>query len=620
MKKFIELLEDKITTDYPTAKDVFIDCMKRTKDYNDRTIGRHIFCPGPDYKKDFSKYMGLNHRQRVNSDGDCTGIWGVGNVDLYHMWYNYVNNPNKYPEIDRLAKIGNELLSNKDVASKVYATRIALLTPEDMINKGVYHKTDPSLNFFKIEGVIDTLDNGTPITKWFEEYQKHYSGLSSEGWTSLYPSWRSTLKTLLYELKNVDKSLDNSTEKELRIKQSIIELGWIPDIPFKSSMQCLHKLRKAKSNLPINISTYRESFESYTSHTLTKPWLLLLFVHNNGYTTPYITLNFNDMYKYIKGTLHHSERALILRPIDKITVIGYSVPDDSYAILDKLLKNFDKNVEDMNTQGFDINSTVKEGDISDNADTILKLFIQSLINNNRNSEENLIDLLKISCSNKVLIYNEDRADEVINNIHNVLNNLSTAMDEVNEPILSKELVLNKLESGDVRLNLAMLKPVAENALYGLEKELFDILYERYVGDESLYEVIDELGSYYNTNSNILLESKHNSKINEYENKINNLVSKVKHDQSDKSIAISLWKISKEIEGLMYSDSNRENKQKFGIVRAKALKEFNKIANYLEQRDSTFDIKNFINSVAALESGTYIDPVHIKHSFNSLKYK
>ena len=103
-----------------------------------------------------------------------------------------------------------------------------IVTPEDMIDSGVYGQA-PADNYFGAIADNAMLNDEVSVEEWFEEYKRICDG-SSEKFNELSSDWVHKVRELELGLKTLKES---GTQEEINSrKQSLLELGWNPDIEF----------------------------------------------------------------------------------------------------------------------------------------------------------------------------------------------------------------------------------------------------------------------------------------------------------------------------------------------------------------------------------------------------
>lgn len=104
-------------------------------------------------------------------------------------------------------------------------------TPEDMIDMGI-NQPVPTDNYFGVSADNTHINDNMTTTEWFEMYKATFNGFYTE-YSSVASDWVHKVRTLMYGLDRLKESGD---EKAINArKQSILELGWNPDIKFDNN-------------------------------------------------------------------------------------------------------------------------------------------------------------------------------------------------------------------------------------------------------------------------------------------------------------------------------------------------------------------------------------------------
>lgn len=109
--------------------------------------------------------------------------------------------------------------------------------PKDMIDMGV-NSYIPTDNFYGVHADNTHINDDITVQEWFEMYKATYDGFYTE-MGSLTPDWVDKVRTLMTGLDKLKQSGDDAAI--LARKQSILELGWNPDIEFTSKARQIAK-------------------------------------------------------------------------------------------------------------------------------------------------------------------------------------------------------------------------------------------------------------------------------------------------------------------------------------------------------------------------------------------
>lgn len=110
-------------------------------------------------------------------------------------------------------------------------------SPEDMLTMGI-NGSNPEDNFYGVYADNLNVNDTVTVAEWFEMYRATNDGMYTE-FSDLSADWVHKVRTLMFGLNRIKESGD-----ELAInarKQSILELGWNPDIEFSDKARKVAK-------------------------------------------------------------------------------------------------------------------------------------------------------------------------------------------------------------------------------------------------------------------------------------------------------------------------------------------------------------------------------------------
>lgn len=112
------------------------------------------------------------------------------------------------------------------------------LSPEEMIDMGVYGQT-PAENYYGVLADNNLLDSTTTVAEWFKAYDLSTKGFYTEFYRLSSP-WVDKVRGLSYDLKRLKES---GAEENIILakKQSLLELGWNPEVEFTENARILAK-------------------------------------------------------------------------------------------------------------------------------------------------------------------------------------------------------------------------------------------------------------------------------------------------------------------------------------------------------------------------------------------
>lgn len=109
------------------------------------------------------------------------------------------------------------------------SSELPFYSPDEMIDMGVF--STPVDNYYGIEADNVELADDISTKTWFEEYKYHFNGIDTPNRKDLYIARLKKLTDLCTQLE-IMKKYETDSKKINARKQSILELGWNPELPF----------------------------------------------------------------------------------------------------------------------------------------------------------------------------------------------------------------------------------------------------------------------------------------------------------------------------------------------------------------------------------------------------
>lgn len=485
MSKFLNHLKS-MCTDGKSLSDVVKEKINMTIEFNNNNpYGLYIFEPGKDYEESFDRYMSLPHRLKMPSDRECSNIWHVStNMELFNMWHDHITGIGRDAEL-KLMDASNELLKDKDPIRRSDIS--ALLTPYEIMSKGAY-SDDKENNYYKVFGEIDTLDGSEISVKdWYNAYKTHVARVSSELWEKYYFAWKNTIIRLNNDLKDLDLDMN----ARLRKCQSLLELGWIPDVEFKEANLILNNINKEKH--PIDISDIHESVDIDPDSDVMNRTLFMLYINDNNNTkVPYITTDFNTMYgaNLLNSKVIRYNMNTLVRSFDVVTILAFV---SRYDIKDELATTIAAVSVDPTADVVE-NQVVVEKEL--NANSILSMFMHILPINN-------IEMIRLMYGDFFVLYKDTRYEDIDGRkIYKML-----SLTKVEESCEGDPLEM--IAKNPTALNLYKYRSLVEATLSGYNYDYFQLLCENVLGNKTEEDIILKT-----INENTLLADAAFSAINE----------------------------------------------------------------------------------------------------------
>ena len=374
---------------------------------NQYTIDTNINIVGKDYtsihngldelEKDFTAWNSQSHDLRKKSDDKCREIYGMSNIERYNKikgeLLRYDTPSSKVSKVspedetnsnDSLKTINVEE-SIKSIGGFVleqYNSRKALNEKEESIVKNKHRRFNDT-PYFTPQELIDlgvhgndnfyskTPDNDGLITKvkiptWFDSYKDMCMDHIFEDYRK---DWIDTLDMLYSDFDDIKKSGDE--EKILSRKQSILDLGWNPEIPFnrKNRLKASERVSKILDDtipkdvfISLNniIDPGEDIMEEQADRRTHKPILLIFtqgktpiisqgikFVTKSSYSHASISFDpeLNEVYSYnIRGENFGFIRENLSSFQDNmISVMAFFAPNNIVQTLKNKIKDFQEN-------------------------------------------------------------------------------------------------------------------------------------------------------------------------------------------------------------------------------------------------------------------------------------
>ena len=215
-------------------------------DTNMHIVGRVTGKDVDDYlsnlEKSFIDFNAQTHDHRRKSDDKCREIYGMSNIERYNkLKANALNlklvksTDNKTLDSSKVQQLGefvSQVYDNMQAVNEVEQLKVnkhrrfndtPYFTPTELIDMGVHGNH----NFYSKDADNDGLITNIKVATWFDSYKDMCMDHIFEDYRK---DWIDTLDMLYSDFEDIKASGDE--EKILARKQSILDLGWNPEIPF----------------------------------------------------------------------------------------------------------------------------------------------------------------------------------------------------------------------------------------------------------------------------------------------------------------------------------------------------------------------------------------------------
>lgn len=263
-------------------------------------------------EKQFIEYNSQSKEHKLRSDDESIAIYNKTNVDRYNDIKEFLLKSRQIENTERVTSTDGKTLKADtthhfgEFVSQVYQNMQAVneaeslkskqhrrfndcpyFTPTEMIDMGVYTNG----NFYSPFADNDGLITGVRIPLWFDSYKNMCMDHIFEDYRS---DWIDTLDNLYSDFEDIKASGDK--EKILARKQSILNLGWNPEIAFnrknrlKASKRVSDILDKTiPKDVFINLDDIPESDDEILSESVSKSTHKPVFLIFTQGSTPIVS-------------------------------------------------------------------------------------------------------------------------------------------------------------------------------------------------------------------------------------------------------------------------------------------------------------------------------------------
>ena len=263
-------------------------------------------------EKQFTEYNSQSKDHKLRSDDESIAIYNKTNVDRYNDIKEFLLKSRQIENTERVTSTDGKTLKADtthhfgEFVSQVYQNMQAVneaeslkskqhrrfndcpyFTPTEMIDMGVYTNG----NFYSPFADNDGLITGVRIPLWFDSYKNMCMDHIFEDYRN---DWIDTLDKLYSDFEDIKASGDK--EKILARKQSILNLGWNPEIAFnrknrlKASKRVSDILDKTiPKDVFINLDDIPESDDEILSESVSKSTHKPVFLIFTQGSTPIVS-------------------------------------------------------------------------------------------------------------------------------------------------------------------------------------------------------------------------------------------------------------------------------------------------------------------------------------------
>lgn len=351
-------------------------------------------------EKSFINFNTQTHDHKKKSDDKCREIYGMSNIERYNklkadaLKFKSVKTVEKVTSTDnetldssqvqQLGEFVSQVYDNMQVVNEIEKLKVnkhrrfndtPYFTPTELIDMGVHGNH----NFYSNEPDNDGLITNIKVATWFDSYKDMCMDHIFEDYRK---DWIDTLDMLYSDFEDIKSSGDE--EKILARKQSILDLGWNPEIPFNRKNRLKASKRVSKildETIPrdifINLDDIAEEddiVEEQITKQTHKP-VLLIFTQGK---TPVVSQGI----KFFTGS-NYSHASISFDP-ELNELYSYNMRGENFGFVKENLSSFKDNV--ISVMAFFAPNNIIESlknkinDFKDNKTTFdLRIFLNKIL-------------------------------------------------------------------------------------------------------------------------------------------------------------------------------------------------------------------------------------------------
>lgn len=346
-----------------------------------RVTGRNVDDYLNNLEKSFTNFNAQTHDHRKKSDDKCREIYGMSNLERYNKLKadalkikSVTSTDNETLDSSKVQQLGefvSQVYDNMQAVNEVENLKVnkhrrfndtPYFTPSEMIDMGVHGNH----NFYCKDADNDGLITNVKIPTWFASYKDMSMDHIFEDYRN---DWIDTLDLLYSDFEDIKSSGDE--DKILARKQSILDLGWNPEIPFnrknrlKASKRVSDILDKTiPKDIFINLDSIPESDDdellSEAANKSTHKPVLLIFTQGHtpivsqgiklvtGSSYSHASISFDPELKEVYSFNIREKAGFIKENLDSfkdniISVMAFFAPTKIVKQLKDKVKDFENN-------------------------------------------------------------------------------------------------------------------------------------------------------------------------------------------------------------------------------------------------------------------------------------
>lgn len=292
-------------------------------------VGQMLLMPSydclSDLEADWDEFQQMYFDDQLESDLKSSELFGKINRDRYiEMRSVFLKDDiedtllTDYDPFQPVRESAFELLfedSIVDATETIYVEpEVPFFTPAEMIKLGVSYTTK---GFYSDKPDMATISEKN-VKTWFKEYCNKFRGFKNESYIPSF-EWANTLNTLVSDIDTL------SGDELLNRKQSILDLGWNPEIPFNDKNKKYARERIKKSINNVSVVRYDRALKVEESAIESTNFIdIALYGKRNGRYTSIGLVMENGKVVYYNTTAHEMQRYSIQNEDAKIMRLNVS--------------------------------------------------------------------------------------------------------------------------------------------------------------------------------------------------------------------------------------------------------------------------------------------------------
>ena len=527
--------------------------------------------------------------------------------------------------------------------------------PSEMEELGVYFN-NPFYDFSADNRYLDK-EEEIETKSWFDCYNRTITGFLNEDYNKYTSLWINKLNVLYSDYSHIKES-GNANMINSR-KQSILELGWNPEIEFtlenrvKASNNTKQKLKSLYSKEIYNLSEFYNEctpseylYESTETETDKIPLFIVLSYSGSTFS--------RVITKYTKSKFSHSALGLDIG-LEKL--YSYNLSENGFSLeslerykkknsesdivvmctfikkkdLRKVKSNLDYLIANKDTTRYSVTNILGIGlnkDFEFNTSMICSQFVDRMLKmvnvDYTNKPSGLVtpNDLYINKSKKIYkVYEGKITDYNPNKTATLIKKLQRNPNYIvqeNTSILNESQFIESINNNLDRLlylneNMNVLSDGCKSIFEEYVKPFIDIYY---------YNETKEFPVQFDKEGNLLIKNMKRLDFESEYSKSHKLLV-IYHEQSNiegiKYELSKLWFMNTIIEKKIYNQKiSEDDKKKLHKVRARILNDFNKYLRFVTSEDNQFNFTEYYNNTPFSDATIKIDKHTIKHGANLAK--